>query len=356
MDQHALPLLEVGEVAERLLHGHEDHGHGAGLLKRPGRRFGRNQGCRPRVVCAEATRGLAEDVLGHAQRVHAVAELEHCAGGVRAGGAGVAGVEAHDVQHVPEVQAHGADAELHEARHYRPALVLRHGPKVRQSAPRSHVQPHRPAELQVAARQPCVAEGARAERNLLLTSCGQGWQGLGEGSPHAASGRGVEVKGPDLQCARVLHADRPGKTPEPRVRDGARAPHLLLVGGERLGAPGHEPQRRRLGRVLRSCLHDPQCCVQDVHVAGFRQPVRQDDRCPALLLQKGLHGGVVREVQLLARAVGDTAAALVAAKVESLEGRGLPQDEPLLRGGLRDGRRRRRLQAPPLHAVESLLL
>ena len=102
----------------------------------------RQQGCRARVVGAQTARGLAEDVVREAQVLHTVAQGQHGGAAVGARRARVTRVQAHDVQHVPEVEANGPDAQQgHAGRRRGRAGGLRHAAQAREGAPRGHVEP-----------------------------------------------------------------------------------------------------------------------------------------------------------------------------------------------------------------------
>ena len=71
---------------------------------------------KPGVRChirLQASPSDAPGILGRAQVLHSRADGRHGAGAVAAGFAGIAGVPAHDVEHVAEVQVDGSHPHSH---------------------------------------------------------------------------------------------------------------------------------------------------------------------------------------------------------------------------------------------------
>ena len=111
VDQHALARTAAGSLAERRVNGDEHGRTGSRGLERQVRRHGRHARRSHLNVGTEAAASQAEHGIARTQRRHAAAARYNNARAVAAGGTGVAGVHAQDVEHVAEVDAHGANLQ-----------------------------------------------------------------------------------------------------------------------------------------------------------------------------------------------------------------------------------------------------
>eukprot|EP00972_Heterocapsa_arctica_P058899 8679899-Heterocapsa_arctica.AAC.1 len=133
------------------------------------------------------------------------------------------------IEHVAEVQAHGADAKLHKAGDHRPAMGLGHDLEVRPRAARRHVKPGEPHVLAGAVHEARDAGLLAAQADLVfraLLAATDLRQRGDHGGAEAVLRQRVQVDAAAAEDARVPPAHGAREAPEAAVRGRARLVRL----------------------------------------------------------------------------------------------------------------------------------
>mmetsp|Transcript_33449 Transcript_33449/g.84576 ORF Transcript_33449/g.84576 Transcript_33449/m.84576 type:complete len:230 (-) Transcript_33449:1862-2551(-) len=229
MDEDAFTLLQACKVPEGLFNGDENHGHGTSLFECPRGWLRGKQGCWPIVVCAQAPGRLTEHVLCYLQCVHMVAQLEHGARAIGTRWTRITRVQAHDVQHITEVEANRPDPCLHEAWDRCLPLALLDEFEVRQRPACSHVQPTGATEGQRTPHEACAVRDRGPEGNLVLSVCAEAGQAGHQLSSKFLGLQRVKIKTTNGESAWVFHVNCTAESPETRMLGGACLLGLLVV-------------------------------------------------------------------------------------------------------------------------------